>query len=120
MVGAAVAVPATSAMVWAQIEVDSSAVGRLMAMAYKLPPLYLEVTTADGAVRQHRIVRPLARAGMLLSPLVRSRDEFIALAAGDAPLESQRVTSVKVVVDWAFAYATPVRVRLFTCAVDWT
>jgi hypothetical protein len=117
-VGTPVAVPATGAPVWAEIDVGLSALGRLAAVAYKLPPLYLEVTTADGAVRQHRIVRPLARAGMLLSPLVRSRDEFIGLATGTAPLDAQRVTSVRVVVDWAFAYTTPVRARLFTLAVD--
>lgn len=117
-VGEVMAIPAAAERVWAQIDVDLSAAGRLVAMAYKLPPLYLEVTTADGAVRQHRIIRPLAKAGMVLSPLVRSRDEFIGLANGDGPLDAQRVTSVKVVVDWAFAYAAPVHVRLFAMDVD--
>lgn len=113
-IGAAVPIPAAEAPVWAEVDVDVSTAGRLLALSFKLAPVYLEVTTADGLVHQHRIMRPLARAGMLLSPLVRSRDEFIRFATGAGADAGQRVTSVRVIVDWPIAYATPVRIRLST------
>lgn len=111
-IGASVPIPTTEAPVWAEVDVDLSTAGRLLAVSYKLAPIYLEVTTADGMVHQHRIMRPLARAGMLLSPLVRSRDEFIRFATGAGAGAGQRVTAIRVLVDWPIAYATQVRIRL--------
>jgi hypothetical protein len=109
---AAIAVESSEGPVWAEIDIEPTVGGRLLAMAYKLSPLYLEVTTADGAVRPHRIMRPLVRGGMLLSPLIGSSDEFVRLVQGGAITSAQRVTSVRVVADWPSTYRSRVGVRL--------
>jgi hypothetical protein len=111
-IGAAIAIESADGPVWAEIEIEPTLTGRLLAMAYKLSPLHLEVTTADGAVRSHRIIRPLVRRGMLLSPLVTSSDDFVRLAQGGGASSSQRVTSVRVLADWPGTYDSHVGVRL--------
>ena len=58
-------VPDSPAPVWARLDVERTWMGRLAALAYKLPPLVVDVRTADGRVREHRLVRALAADGML-------------------------------------------------------
>lgn len=116
--GAAIPVDSREGPVWAQIDLQLSLAGRVLAAAYKLPPVYLEVTTADGAVRPHRIIRALVRRGLLLSPLVESSDAFVRLARGGVVAPAERVTSVRVRADWPGAYHSRVEVRMSRLVVQ--
>lgn len=99
--------------VWADVVVNKTLPGLLSRVAFKLPPLYVEVRTADQAVRLFRIISDVAREGMLLSPLVESGHQFAGFAQGEPPAASQRVTSIRVRRDWRVGYEPTIRLRLF-------
>jgi hypothetical protein len=101
---------------WTQIVVQRSWLGSLTALAYKLPPIVADVTTADGRVREHRLLRSIGQAGMLLSPLVTSTSDFVQLANGLPPEPRQRVRALRIRVDWESAYLPEVTVRTFRLA----
>jgi hypothetical protein len=70
-------------LVWARIAVEPAVRARLLEVIYKLPFPTLEVTLADGSERRFRLVREMAGAGFLLSPLVSSADELLPILADD-------------------------------------
>jgi hypothetical protein len=84
--------------VWAEIDLRPTAIGKLLSSSYKAPELAISVTCADSQTREFRLVAPMARAGFLLSPLVRDRADFAALASRtrETDLAGQAVTGFKV------------------------
>jgi hypothetical protein len=116
--GRDVPVDAGTAPLWEQIEMQTSWAGRLAAAAYKLPPVHVEVRTADGGTRLHRIIPAVSREGMLVSPLVQTADEFLQLMDGQAAGPRRQVTSLRVIVDWPFAYERDIRVRLYRLVIE--
>lgn len=65
--------------VWAEIDVEPTVPGRLVAAAYKLPPLTLAVDYADGSAREFRLIASIAKAGFLLSPTIEKATALLAL-----------------------------------------
>lgn len=112
-IGESLALDVGPGLVWAEIDIPLSSAGRLAGAAFKLPPVYLEVQTADGRSRLQRIVPDVARGGMLVSPLVGSSADLLRLLDGTPPRPAQQVTSIRPLVDWPFAYAPRVHIRLF-------
>lgn len=105
-------------LVWAEIDLPLSPAGRLAGAAFKLPPVYLEVRTADGLSRLQRIVPDVARGGMLVSPLIGSSTELLRLLGGAPARPPQQVTSIRALVDWPFAYASRIEMRLFRLSIE--
>ena len=99
--------------IWGQIDVDLSWPGRLAALAYKVSPVVVDVGTGDGRWREHRVIRSIAQAGMLLSPLVTSADEFVSLARGETAAPERRVRALRIRTGWRWAYQQTVGVTLF-------
>lgn len=75
--------------VWARVEIEPNAAGRAAAFFFKIPMPYVVINGASG----YRMPAEMARAGFLLSPLVRTTDEFAALARD--PSAGTRVRSVR-------------------------
>jgi hypothetical protein len=93
-----IAVPGSSDdLVWAEIDVKLSPRGRLAALLYRPPGLLIQVRTAGG-IETYRFIAPIARAGFLLSPLVRTRGEFVSLASDRwrEDLKSRTVKSISI------------------------
>ncbi|MBI1853773.1 MAG: hypothetical protein HYR85_25840 [Planctomycetes bacterium] len=97
------------ALLWATFDVRLKFAGRLGAVFYKIPPLYVELTTSTGATGRFRLIPGVARTGFLISPLVLTADDFAAIASpgqagGASPAD---VVSLKLVIErgdrWAFA-----------------
>ncbi len=84
-------------LVWANIEVETTAAGKLLAMIYKVPEITLTVETAGGERLGGRLVRRSAAAGFLLSPVIVGPLDFGAVAAGQtSTLARRRVTALVV------------------------
>ena len=90
-------VPEDMPFVWVRMQFHPTLSGRIASNLFKLPLLRIEVTTADGRTRSYRLVAGMASAGFLLSPVVASARDFIAMrSTATDVLADQRVTSVAV------------------------
>jgi len=67
------------ALIWAHINLRKTTLGTLLTMIAKAPLLTLEETLRDGTSRSFRILPAAAAEGFLLSPMVESRIDFLAL-----------------------------------------
>jgi hypothetical protein len=67
---------------FAEIDVQHSSVGALADLAFKVPQLRIAVTLLDGSVKEFRFVPGMARTKFLLSPLINTTSDFVALANG--------------------------------------
>ena len=56
--------------------------GRLVAAAYKLPPLRIVLNLDDGQSVEHRYIAAIGNAGFILSPYLSSPEDFILMASG--------------------------------------
>ncbi|MEK6375142.1 MAG: hypothetical protein AABO58_20915 [Acidobacteriota bacterium] len=63
-------------LLFARFDLRYTAAGRLMRIAYITPPLAATVTVMGEKPRRFRVLPANARAGFLLSPLVRTGDDF--------------------------------------------
>jgi hypothetical protein len=68
--GEPMAIPADG-LVWAEIKVETTILGKLLAFAYKVPELTIAVDDVEG-----RLIRRTAGAGFLLSPVVTQPSEL--------------------------------------------
>jgi hypothetical protein len=75
----------TNSMLWAEIEVDRSALGSVVSALYKPPELLLNTTFGSGQRHTDRFIPQMARGGFLLSPFVRNNVAFAALASTHWP-----------------------------------
>jgi hypothetical protein len=82
-------------LVFARIDLRYTAAGRLMRAAYMTPPLYATVHVAGERPRRFRIIPAHLRAGFLLSPLVRTGDDFARLG-GPGRTTLPRVAEVEI------------------------
>lgn len=100
--GEQVALPHTdSGLVWAEIDIKRTFLGKLIHMAYKSPHVLISTHTTDNIDHTYQLVPELGAAGFLLSPLVEntlsfaqiqrrgipSRDvvKFVKISSPDAP-----------------------------------
>ncbi|MGO9605591.1 MAG: hypothetical protein ACLQAT_19755 [Candidatus Binataceae bacterium] len=86
-------------LIWARVGLKKTALGTVLAMLTKTPIVNLDVTLSDGTSRSFRILPAAATEGFLLSPVVESRLEFLAL---DRPelrsyLAKKQVREVRIV-----------------------
>lgn len=90
--------PVKNSPIWVVIDVRPTLLGRAVAFLIKPPPLYLDVTTADGEKNQYRLIPRVAGAGFLLSPVISDRNDFIALASasGLRRLDGDRVSGINI------------------------
>ncbi len=85
-------------LIWARIDLRKTLFGKLLTMASKAPLLMLDVTLRDGTTRHFRILPAAAAEGFLLSPIVTSRIDFLALGSPElrSYLAKWQVVSIRI------------------------
>ncbi|HVT44754.1 MAG TPA: hypothetical protein VMT00_10215 [Thermoanaerobaculia bacterium] len=105
LLGSSVEIAPAAPLVWVEIDLRPSLVGRVVRFLFKPPVVTIVTRTMDGRVHRHRLVPSVARGGFLLSPLVENREMFAAVATG-RPLPSQNVVRLSLEVprgrEWLF------------------
>ena len=97
-------VPAGVRNVWASIRFHPPQTSRLFSIAFKLPILTLRVTFASGERQSFRMIPGMAE-GFLLSPVILSARDFVALSAADEErLASKQVRSFSIHQDSKFPF----------------
>ncbi len=100
-------------LIWCQLEVHQSWLGKLVGFLYQTPQLSLELADGDRSIGIKDIPLPIAAEGFLLNPLVLSDEEFLQLSDGTyTPLE---IRSIKIVAAQRMPWATRpgIRYRFF-------
>jgi len=90
------------APLWAEIDVKPTFLGRVAAALLKPPPLGIVMRLAGGGVRAFRYIAGMGKAGFIVSPLVESTAEFLALQSPAAALFGKRVAGFTIVGDTRF------------------
>jgi len=70
----------TSGPIWCRVRMKQTPAGKLATFAYKLPPLWLEVTHANES-KSYRLTASSAESGFLISPVLSNRRQFADLLA---------------------------------------
>lgn len=83
-------------LLYAQLDLRPSLLGRAALLLYKTKPLRMTVTLASGETRDFRIVSGMAQAGFLLSPVVENTDEFADLFGNVRALKENAVRSIRI------------------------
>jgi hypothetical protein len=81
-IGKPVALPVAAAVLWAEIDVEPSLAGRICAVLYKTPPLWITYYFPNGVVAPYRYIAGMGVTGFVISPIVGSVGDFLALAQG--------------------------------------
>jgi hypothetical protein len=108
--GEAVALPETEHLLFAEIAIGPSLLGRVRTLFYKPSRLSIGLELADGRVKTYPMPAGMAAAGFILSPLIEDTRALAALAReGAGALRSSRVVTVRVSspassFDWRPAY----------------
>jgi hypothetical protein len=99
LLGKEILIPTSSFPIWANIEIAPTLFGQVISFLYKLPPLYMVASYADGSKERFRFIPGEGRSGFLLSPTIRNADDFVALvgAPGEDLLGDRRPISIKIV-----------------------
>ena len=90
----------SNSLVWAQLNVELTFIGKALTMFYKPPRISMAVETADNSVTEYRFVPEIARSGFLLSPRISSENDFLrAINEIASPVngDAARVVSVRLV-----------------------
>jgi len=99
----------TTEPVWAKMDIHPNILGKLTTTALRLPRLYLEIETADGAIEKYRTVGDIMSEGFLLSPVLSSRWDFLDLASEDwqTKLADKQVIRFRIIAEDSNAWRYP-------------
>ena len=102
--------------VWGKIDISPNLIGNLTTAILRLPPINIEIETADGAISSYRTIGDIMDEGFLLSPILSSRWDFMNFAASNwqEKLASKQVKRFRIVAEGfnAARYPQKYRVRL--------
>jgi hypothetical protein len=100
------------ALVWAEIEVPPSTIGRLVSVVWKPPIVYIRPLTDDGVEHFYSLPPEISEAGFILSPFIQTTDDVAALAAAlpDGPIPLPVVQSFRMTTARAADFG-PISVR---------
>ncbi|MFG1398092.1 hypothetical protein [Roseixanthobacter pseudopolyaromaticivorans] len=76
-----------NAVIWAQVDISPSLIGRFWGILYKSPRLFITYYFPDGTEREFRYIYRMGETGFVISPIVGGASDFAALPKGtpDAP-----------------------------------
>ena len=94
--GRAVDLPDNNLLLYAQIKVRPSLLGRIASILYKTKQLRMSVTLVSGQTRDFRIISGMARVGFLLSPLIENTQELAYLFDDPSVLKEKEVRSIRI------------------------
>lgn len=106
--GEVVSLSSRSTAIWAKIRLKKTALGKLASLLFKAPELSINVQLADGRSERFKYVEGMGEEGFVLSPLVTTTRQFVALTSKYKYLnEKNRVTSFSITTssywDWIWA-----------------
>lgn len=107
--------PWADGLLWVELDVRSTLLGRLRSFLFKPPMPMMTVTTDAGNTQVFRIVPGMARNGFLLSPLVETADQFARLPARDESVSRFAITAIG---RPAGAFEDAIGVRLKRLTID--
>ncbi len=87
--------------VWGKIDIHPNLIGKLTTAVLRLPPLNIDIETADGLVTGYRTVGDIMDEGFLLSPILSSRWDFVDFAKPNwqDKLAAKQVKRFRIVAD---------------------
>jgi hypothetical protein len=103
-----VAVPESDALLYAELHFHMTAAGRARKLAFRVPPVSMEVEYRSGVVASFRILPETTGGGLLLNYLPRSLEEAALLWKGQA---RDQVVRFRVGGSGAFSYDLTFRIR---------
>ena len=94
-------IPDLQGLIWTEIEIKPTRLGRLINTLYKLPALYMAVKLKSGLMDSYRIIPEMAKTGFLLSPLIKDTADFnsLMIEKRDELLQNNTVEAVLIVSD---------------------
>ena len=104
---------------WAELEINKTFWGAVVATLYKPPALKLMVSLQDGRQLFFQVVPGMARSGFLLSPLIQDKASFVSLNSpgGWRNLTGLQIKSFAIVPATqsgsTTCYRSPLRLRLY-------
>jgi hypothetical protein len=88
--------PAIDQVLFAQLRFKKTLVGRLASILFKVDPLNVEVSLADGTTRTFRVIPGMTETGFVLTPLIESTRDFAALFGDRSILSNKGVRSIRI------------------------
>jgi hypothetical protein len=77
-----------------KLEIEKSRLGKLISLFYKLPMIYLEIETTEGAQLNYKLIPGMAQSGFLINPLILNQSELMKWYAGES---LPQVTTIRIV-----------------------
>ena len=117
--GEPVTVVTNDGPLWAELEINQTFWGAVVATLYKPPALKLTVSLQDGRQLVFQVVPGMVRSGFLLSPLIQDKASFVLL---NSPGGWRNLTGLQIKSMTIFAatqsgstpcYRSPLRLRLY-------
>ena len=86
---------------WCKLDIHPNLIGKLTTAILRLPPINIEIETADGLITGYRTIGDVMSEGFLLSPVLSTRWDFIDFAASDwqKRLAAKQVTRFRIVAE---------------------
>ncbi len=93
--GQKILVPTATGPVFVEVNAKPSAIGKLLALIYKVPSLALKVTMRNGKINVYRVNANMMETGFILSPLVATNEDLLRLFDPNTPPhEEDKVQSI--------------------------
>ncbi len=67
--------------IWMRADIAPTLAGRFASLFLRLPPLYIQAETLTNTVESYRVFPELMKSGQLISPLIRSTEEYLFFAS---------------------------------------
>ena len=94
--GATVSLPETDGLLFAQINLKPTLIGRLLTDFLNSSDLYMVVGFENGKTKTFRIISNMMRTDILISPLISNTGEFASLMAGLKPQAEEQVRTISI------------------------
>lgn len=82
-------------VIWAKIIIKPTLLGKLAGILFKMPRVALFATLSDGTKSEYRLVPQMASEGFVLSPVVKSTEDFATLALDSDALNRVKGSSIR-------------------------
>ncbi len=107
-------------VVWAEVEMRPSLIGRLWGLLYKSPLLFITYPMPDGTESAFRYIYRMGETGFVLSPVVMTATNFVALPKGapNAPRPTAITLSSEGLADWVWQPQYRIRLYRLTFGAD--
>ncbi|MFM0499357.1 hypothetical protein [Paraburkholderia caffeinilytica] len=110
------AVPPSDGILIAKIDMQPTVLGKIALGLYKLPEVFIELTLTDDRTFRFRYIPSMGETGFVLSPLVQSNNDFLAMASGKT--DALRVKQMKLTTSTNGLWRRNIRVVLEALRID--